>query len=94
MGAIYKKLGVNSRTQAVLAKVQQAVGSVPGVQDVICISGISVLDNSASLSNAGVAYVVLKDWSERTSSDQGLLGMYQALNAAVSSGRIAARTGL
>jgi HAE1 family hydrophobic/amphiphilic exporter-1 len=53
------------------------------VQDVVCISGISVLDNSASLSNAGVAYVVLKDWSERTSASQGLLGMYQALSAAV-----------
>jgi hydrophobic/amphiphilic exporter-1 (mainly G- bacteria), HAE1 family len=72
-----------SRTQAVLAKVQGAVATVPGVQDVICISGISALDNSASLSNAGVAYVVLKDWSERTSADQGLLGMYQALSAAV-----------
>ncbi|HEY4042983.1 MAG TPA: efflux RND transporter permease subunit [Rhodopila sp.] len=72
-----------SRTQAVLAKVQQAVGTVPGVKDVICISGISVLDNSASLSNAGVAYVVLQDWSERTAASEGLLGMYQALSAAV-----------
>jgi HAE1 family hydrophobic/amphiphilic exporter-1 len=42
-----------------------------------------VLDNSASLSNAGVAYIVLKDWSERTSASEGLLGMYRALNAAV-----------
>jgi HAE1 family hydrophobic/amphiphilic exporter-1 len=72
-----------SRTQAVMAKLQKAVSSVPGVQDVVCISGISVLDNSASLSNAGVAYVVLKDWSERTSSNQGLLGMFRALTAAV-----------
>ena len=72
-----------SRTRAVLDKVQKAVSTVPGVQDVVCISGISVLDNSASLSNAGVAYVVLKDWSERTSADQGLLGMYRALSAAV-----------
>jgi hydrophobic/amphiphilic exporter-1 (mainly G- bacteria), HAE1 family len=71
------------RTQAVLAKVQQAVSPVAGVQDVVCIAGISVLDNSASLSNAGVAYVVLKDWSQRKSADQGLLGMYQALSAAV-----------
>jgi HAE1 family hydrophobic/amphiphilic exporter-1 len=72
-----------TRTQAVMAKLQTAIGAVPGVQDVVCISGISVLDNSASLSNAGVAYVVLKDWSERTSASQGLLGMYQALSAAV-----------
>ncbi|MEA2791224.1 MAG: hypothetical protein QOG73_3630 [Acetobacteraceae bacterium] len=72
-----------SRTQEVMAKIQRAVGAVAGVQDVICISGISVLDGSASLSNAGVAYVVLKDWSERTSASQGLLGMYQALSTAV-----------
>jgi HAE1 family hydrophobic/amphiphilic exporter-1 len=72
-----------SRTREVMDKVQHAVGAVPGVQDVICISGISVLDNSASLSNAGVAYIVLKDWSERKTASQGLLGMYQALSAAV-----------
>jgi HAE1 family hydrophobic/amphiphilic exporter-1 len=66
-----------------MAKIQQAVSAVPGVQDVVCISGISVLDNSASLSNAGVAYVVLKDWSQRTSAAQGFAGMYQALSAAV-----------
>jgi hydrophobic/amphiphilic exporter-1 (mainly G- bacteria), HAE1 family len=41
------------------------------------------LDNSASLSNAGVAYVVLKDWSQRTSAGEGLPGMYRALSAAV-----------
>ena len=28
----------------------------------IAISGVSVLDNNASLANAGVAYVILKDW--------------------------------
>jgi HAE1 family hydrophobic/amphiphilic exporter-1 len=72
-----------SRTQAVMAQVQKAVSVVPGVQDVVCISGISVLDNSASLSNAGVAYVVLKDWSQRTSASEGLLGMFKALSAAV-----------
>ena len=71
------------RTQDVLSRVQKAVSGVAGVQDVVCISGISVLDNSASLSNAGVAYVVLKDWSERKSASQGLLGMYQALSSAV-----------
>jgi HAE1 family hydrophobic/amphiphilic exporter-1 len=74
-----------SRTQAVMAKLQKAVSTVAGVQDVICISGISVLDNSASLSNAGVAYIILKDWSERSAASQGLQGMYQALTAAVAS---------
>jgi hydrophobic/amphiphilic exporter-1 (mainly G- bacteria), HAE1 family len=71
------------RTRAVMDQVQKAVSGVAGVQDVISISGISVLDNSASLSNAGVAYVVLKDWSQRKAADQGLLGMYRSLSAAV-----------
>ena len=31
----------------------------------IAISGVSALDNNSSLANAGVAYVVLKDWSVR-----------------------------
>ncbi|HTJ02914.1 MAG TPA: efflux RND transporter permease subunit, partial [Methylovirgula sp.] len=36
-----------------------------GVAHVTAISGVSALDNSSSLANAGVAYVVLKDWSVR-----------------------------
>ena len=32
---------------------------------VIGIAGISALDNNASLANAGVAYVILKDWDAR-----------------------------
>jgi hydrophobic/amphiphilic exporter-1 (mainly G- bacteria), HAE1 family len=71
------------RTQAVLDRVRAAVAPVPGVADVVAISGISVLDNSASQSSAGVAYVILKDWSERTSAAEGLAGMYAALSRAV-----------
>ncbi len=71
------------RTQAVMDRLQKAVSAVPGVQDVVTVSGISVLDNSASLSNAGVAYVILKDWSERTSAAEGFAGMYAALSRAV-----------
>ncbi len=44
---------------------QDRAARTPGVDQVIAISGISVLDNSATLPNAGVAYVVLKDWSLR-----------------------------
>jgi HAE1 family hydrophobic/amphiphilic exporter-1 len=32
---------------------------------VVNIAGVSALDNSATLSSAGVAYIILKDWSER-----------------------------
>jgi hydrophobic/amphiphilic exporter-1 (mainly G- bacteria), HAE1 family len=71
------------RTRDVLDRVQKAVSAVPGVAHVVAISGTSALDNSAALSNAGVAYVILNDWSERTSASEGLLGMYTALNRAV-----------
>src|SRR5258708_19551761 len=40
-------------------------GKSPGVEQVISIAGISALDSSASLANAGVAYLILKDWSAR-----------------------------
>jgi HAE1 family hydrophobic/amphiphilic exporter-1 len=53
------------RTQQVMDQVTKAALGVPGVDQVIAISGISVLDNSATLANAGVAYVILKDWSLR-----------------------------
>jgi HAE1 family hydrophobic/amphiphilic exporter-1 len=53
------------RTQKVLDKVSEIVGKTPGVAQVITIAGISALDNSASLANAGVAYIILKDWDSR-----------------------------
>jgi len=53
------------RTQKALDKVSDIVGKTPGVSQVITIAGISALDNSASLANAGVAYIILKDWDAR-----------------------------
>jgi HAE1 family hydrophobic/amphiphilic exporter-1 len=53
------------RTQKALDKVSDIVSKTPGVSQVITIAGISALDNSASLANAGVAYVILKDWDAR-----------------------------
>ena len=31
----------------------------------VTIAGVSALDNNSTLANAGVAYIILKDWSER-----------------------------
>jgi HAE1 family hydrophobic/amphiphilic exporter-1 len=70
------------RTQAVLDDAAQRIRKVPGVAQVLTIAGISALDNNASLSSAGVAYVILKDWSER-GKDEGLLPTYNNLNAAL-----------
>jgi HAE1 family hydrophobic/amphiphilic exporter-1 len=53
------------RTQAALDEATKIALATPGVQEVIGISGVSVLDNNASLANAGVGYVILKDWSVR-----------------------------
>jgi HAE1 family hydrophobic/amphiphilic exporter-1 len=54
-----------SRTKQTLDEVSAIAEKDSAVDQVIAISGISVLDNNASLANAGVAYVVLKDWSAR-----------------------------
>lgn len=53
------------RTQRVLTQVSELSSKTPGVAQVITIAGISALDNSASLANAGVAYIILKDWDAR-----------------------------
>jgi HAE1 family hydrophobic/amphiphilic exporter-1 len=70
------------RTEQAMDEVQRAARAVPGVDQVIGIAGLSALDNNASLANAGVAYVVFKDWAER-GSRQDLRAMYVALNAAM-----------
>jgi hydrophobic/amphiphilic exporter-1 (mainly G- bacteria), HAE1 family len=53
------------RTQAALNQATQIAMQTPGVDQVVQIAGLSVLDNSASLANAGVGYVILKDWGVR-----------------------------
>ena len=53
------------RTDAVMGKVQDLAQPIPGVEHVVNVSGISILDNRASLANAGVAFVVLKGWDAR-----------------------------
>ncbi|MCA1455590.1 multidrug efflux RND transporter permease subunit [Bradyrhizobium sp. BRP22] len=53
------------RTQRVLERISEIARKAPGVQQVVSIAGISALDNSSSLANAGVAYLILKDWSQR-----------------------------
>ena len=68
------------RTTTALNKVVQVARATPGVAHAIAISGISPVDGNASLSNAGLVYLVLDDWSKRNSSpDQGLLKIYQKL---------------
>jgi HAE1 family hydrophobic/amphiphilic exporter-1 len=72
------------RTDTVMEQVGKIAQQTPGVDQVLTISGISILDNSASLPNAGVAYVVLKDWDIRgKEKGQDLLSIYEHLNGAL-----------
>jgi HAE1 family hydrophobic/amphiphilic exporter-1 len=53
------------RTERVMDRITTIARGTPGVKHAVAIGGISVLDNNASLANAGATYVVLKDWRER-----------------------------
>ena len=57
------------RTERVMDEVTRISQATPGVEDAIALGGLSALDNSASLANAGIVYLVLKDWGERGKSE-------------------------
>lgn len=72
------------RTDAVMQQVAAIAGKVPGVEHVITVSGVSILDNFASLANAGFAFVVLKDWGVRLKQrGQDLGSIAKNLNGAL-----------
>src|SRR6202166_437567 len=71
------------RTQRVLDQVSDLAGKTPGVEQVISIAGISALDNSSSLANAGVAYLILKEWSAR-GPGENLRSLFVGLNEKMS----------
>ena len=71
------------RTERVMDEVTRIAQATPGVQDVIALGGLSALDNSASLANAGIVYLVLKDWGERDKK-QDLRNIYQHLTKELS----------
>ncbi len=71
------------RTQSAMDQVQEIASKTPGVEQVMTIAGISALDNSSSLANAGVAYLVLKEWSERGPGED-LLSLFNGLNQRLS----------
>lgn len=53
------------RTTAAIGQVGTIALATPGVQEIVQIAGMSVLDSNSALANAGVVYVILKDWSVR-----------------------------
>ena len=71
------------RTQNVMKQVSEIAGKTPGVDQVIAIAGISALDNCSSLANAGVAYLILKEWSARGPGED-LRSLFVGLNEKLS----------
>jgi hydrophobic/amphiphilic exporter-1 (mainly G- bacteria), HAE1 family len=67
------------RTRQTLDQVSAIAGADPAVDHVVAIAGISALDDSAPLANAGVAYLVLKPWDAR----DDLLTLYNRLSGAL-----------
>jgi HAE1 family hydrophobic/amphiphilic exporter-1 len=71
------------RTEALMNKLSEEVSKVGGVDNIITIDGISLLDSNANLSNGAALYIIFKDWSVR-GPDEDLLHMFQKLNAIAS----------
>jgi HAE1 family hydrophobic/amphiphilic exporter-1 len=67
------------RTETLLHDLSEQVSKIDGIANVITIDGISVLDNSANLANAGILYIMFKDWSVR-GKKESLLPLYNKLN--------------
>ena len=68
------------RTEAVMDKLTQICKEHPAVERTIAIGGLSPLDNNASLANAGIVYLMLKDWSKRGKGED-LRSIYNSLSA-------------
>ncbi len=67
------------RTERAMDEITKIGRGIPGVDRTIAIGGISPLDNSASLANAGIIYVMLKDWSQRGKGED-LKTIYQTFS--------------
>jgi hydrophobic/amphiphilic exporter-1 (mainly G- bacteria), HAE1 family len=78
------------RTKRVLDQVSEIAGKNPAVANVTAITGVSALDNNSTLANAGVAYVIFKDWSERGKGEdlRSLLQQFNRDFAAIEQARI------
>ncbi len=68
------------RTDAALKEVQRRLGEVPGIENVITVAGVSLLNGNAPLASAGMVYIVLKPWDQRGKA-QSLLPLYKAVSA-------------
>ncbi|HTR04274.1 MAG TPA: efflux RND transporter permease subunit, partial [Thermoanaerobaculia bacterium] len=68
------------RTQRVMDAVGDICRRNPAIERTIMIGGVSPLDNNASLSSAGIVYLMFKDWSVRKKGED-LRSIYADLTA-------------
>jgi HAE1 family hydrophobic/amphiphilic exporter-1 len=67
-----------ARTEAVASQVRKIVMERPEVADMVQITGLNFLTNSAQ-SNSAVAFAILKPWNERTGKDHTAQSIVAAL---------------
>ncbi len=68
------------RTEAVMDRLTKICREHPAVERTIAIGGLSPLDANASLANAGIIYLMLKDWSKRPKGED-LRSIYNGISA-------------
>jgi hydrophobic/amphiphilic exporter-1 (mainly G- bacteria), HAE1 family len=69
------------RTQEAMNEIREVISKVPGVDNIVTIGGISVLNNSTSQANSGVQYVILKPWNVRgKAKNEDLKSIYEAMS--------------
>ena len=68
------------RTEKVLKEVTDIINSEAGVEDVLTVSGYSMLKGAAS-SNGGLAIVVLEEWDKRPTKELHMFAILQRIQA-------------
>jgi len=72
------------RTEKVMDTLANICSQHPAIERTIAIGGLSPLDGNASLANAGIIYLMLKDWSKRGKGED-LRSIYNSLSARLAS---------
>jgi HAE1 family hydrophobic/amphiphilic exporter-1 len=67
------------RTEQVMDRLAKICQQNSAIERTIAIGGMSPLDNNASLANAGIIYLMFKDWSKRGKGED-LLSIYNDLS--------------
>ncbi len=67
------------RTQRVMDQVGDIAGKIPGITDVVTISGFSIIDGSRT-SNAGTAFIIFDSWDNRPTPQLEQAGIINNLN--------------